>query len=78
MEKRKEIVEDTKHIGIWIRVSTEDQVQGESPVHHERRARLYGEAKGWKVTKVYRLEVVGGKAVMVHPEAKRVVSPTQT
>jgi site-specific DNA recombinase len=28
----------TKNIGIWVRVSTEDQVKGDSPEHHERRA----------------------------------------
>ena len=30
---------DAKRVGIWIRVSTEDQAQGESPEHHETRAR---------------------------------------
>jgi len=73
MAKRKEIAEGVKHVGIWIRVSTEDQVQGDSPEHHERRARLYAEAKGWKVNEVYRLEAVSGKAVMAHPEAKRML-----
>jgi site-specific DNA recombinase len=29
----------SKSVGIWIRVSTEDQAHGESPEHHERRAR---------------------------------------
>jgi site-specific DNA recombinase len=29
-----------KTVGIWIRVSTEDQAKGESPEHHEKRARL--------------------------------------
>ena len=38
---------EPKRVGIWIRVSTEDQVRGESPETHERRARLYAEAKGW-------------------------------
>lgn len=28
-----------KRVGIWLRVSTEDQVRGESPEHHEKRAR---------------------------------------
>ena len=28
-----------KRVGIWIRVSTEDQAKGESPEHHEQRAR---------------------------------------
>jgi hypothetical protein len=27
-----------KPVGIWIRVSTEDQVKGESPEHYEKRA----------------------------------------
>ena len=63
-----------KPVGIWIRVSTEDQAQGDSPEHHERRARLYAEAKGWGVREVYRLEAVSGKAVMEHPEAKRMLA----
>jgi ribosomal protein L39E len=46
---KKQNVIDSKRIGIWIRVLTEDQVRGESPEHHERRARLYAEAKGWNV-----------------------------
>jgi site-specific DNA recombinase len=64
-------VEKAKRVGIWIRVSTEDQVRGESPETHERRARLYAEAKGWEVIEVYRLEAVSGKTVREHPEAKR-------
>ncbi len=56
-------VEPEKKIGIWIRVSTEEQVKGESPEHHERRARLYAESKGWTVETVYHLEAVSGKSV---------------
>jgi site-specific DNA recombinase len=63
-----------KKIGIWLRVSTEMQVESESPEHHEKRARLYAEAKGWDVVEVYRLEAVSGKAVMEHPETKRMLS----
>ena len=40
---------NTKTVGIWIRVSTEDQAHGESPDHHERRARAYAEGRGWIV-----------------------------
>ncbi|NWG53221.1 MAG: recombinase family protein [Hydrogenophilaceae bacterium] len=60
-------------VGIWIRVSTEDQAQGESPAHHEKRARLYAEAKGWQVATLYDLSGVSGKSVMEHPEAKRML-----
>ena len=66
--------QDARAVGIWIRVSTEDQVRGESPEHHEKRARAYCEAKGWRVATVYRLEAVSGKAVMGHPDAVRMLA----
>lgn len=64
---------EAKTVGVWIRVSTEDQAQGESPAHHEKRARLYAEAKGWEVATLYDLSGVSGKSVMEHPEAKRML-----
>lgn len=66
--------EESKRVGIWIRVSTDDQVRGESPEHHERRARLYAEAKDWTVVTVYRLDATSGKTVVEHPEAKRMLA----
>ena len=62
-----------KVVGIWIRVSTEDQARGESPEHHERRARAYAESKDWKVKEVYHLEAVSGKSVKDHPETQRML-----
>ena len=62
-----------KRVGIWLRVSTEDQVRGESPETHERRARLYAEAKGWNVIEIYRLDAVSGKTVKEHAETKRML-----
>jgi site-specific DNA recombinase len=66
-------VEKTKSVGIWIRVSTEDQAKGESPEHHEKRARYYAESKGWQVKEVYHLEAVSGKSVMSHAETQRML-----
>jgi site-specific DNA recombinase len=63
----------SKPVGIWIRVSTEDQARGDSPEHHEKRARHYAEAKGWRVREVYHLEAVSGKSVFGHPETKRML-----
>src|SRR5229473_290854 len=63
-----------KEVGIWIRVSTEDQAKGESPEHHEKRACYYAESKGWLVKEAYHLEAVSGKSVKDHPEAKRMLS----
>lgn len=68
------MADQQKSVGIWIRVSTEDQVQGESPEHHERRARYYAESKNWNVAEVYRLEAVSGKSVMDHAETKRMLA----
>jgi site-specific DNA recombinase len=66
-------MEKGKAVGIWIRVSTEDQAKGESPEHHEKRARYYAESKDWKVREVYRLEAVSGKSVMGHSETQRML-----
>lgn len=62
-----------KPVGIWIRVSTEDQARGESPEHHEKRARFYAESKGWEVREIYHLEAVSGKSVKEHPETQRML-----
>lgn len=63
-----------KPVGIWIRVSTEDQARGESPEHHEKRARDYAALKGWRIRDVYHLEAVSGKSVMGTAEAKRMLA----
>ena len=63
-----------KSVGIWIRVSTDDQAQGESPEHHEHRAREYAKFNGWTVKEVYDLAGVSGKTVMDHPETKRMLA----
>lgn len=74
MRTQQNVPEDSKRVGIWIRVSTEEQVKGESPEHHERRARLYAEAKGWNVIEVYRLDALSGKTVKEYPETKRMLA----
>ena len=64
----------TKSVGIWIRVSTEDQAKGESPEHHLARGRAYAAAKGWTAKEVYDLAGVSGKSVIEHAEAKRMMA----
>ena len=80
MDRRvsKNAISTTKNVGIWLRVSTEDQAKGESPLHHEKRARLYAEAKDWNVVEVYHLEGVSGKSVSAHPEAKRMMADVRS
>lgn len=67
----------TKNIGIWIRVSTEMQVKDESPEIHEKRARMYAEAKGWNVVTVYRLDALSGKSILEYTETKRMLKDIQ-
>ena len=62
-----------KRVGIWIRVSTEQQGQSESPENHERRAREYAQLRGWCVAEVYRLAGVSGAVSLDHSEAKRML-----
>lgn len=66
-------METSKNVGIWIRVSTDLQVDSESPEHHEERARQYAKAKGWNVVKVYRLDALSGKSVMGYQETKEML-----
>ena len=73
MKENSSSKELPKQIGIWIRVSTEDQAQGDSPKHHEMRARHYAAAKGWIVREIYDLAGVSGKSVIEHPETKRML-----
>jgi len=66
-------MEKVKPVGIWIRVSTEDQARGDSPEHHEKRASFYAESKGWQVKEVYHLEAVSGKSVIDLPETQKML-----
>src|SRR4051812_31900206 len=67
-----------KRVGIWIRVSTDDQAKGESPEHHEKRARAYAESKDWEVVDLYDLAGVSGKSVMQHPECRRMLADVKS
>jgi site-specific DNA recombinase len=62
-----------KRVGIWIRVSSEEQAQGDSPAHHLARAEMYCASRSWKVVEVYDLAGVSGKSVIDHPEAERMM-----
>lgn len=69
----KSVTTPGKRVGIWIRVSTEDQAQGESPEVHRIRAERYAEFQGWTVVEVYDLAGVSGKSVWEHPECQRML-----
>jgi site-specific DNA recombinase len=60
-------------IGVWIRVSTDDQAKGESPEHHRARAKANAELRGYEIRETYDLAGVSGKSVKDHPEAKRMM-----
>jgi len=66
------------NVGIWIRVSTDDQAKGESPKTHETRARMYAELKNWTVLEMYDLSGVSGKSIIDHLECKRMLNDVST
>ena len=70
----KENIVLNKPVGIWIRVSSEDQARGESPAHHLERAKAYAIARGWTIKEVYDLAGISGKSVKEHPEARRMLA----
>lgn len=63
-----------KQVGIWIRVSTEDQKKGDSPEHHLDQAKTYAKLHDYEVVEIYDLSGVSGKTVKEHPECKRMLS----
>lgn len=64
---------DKKRVGIWVRVSTDRQVEGDSPEHHEQRARHYAQLQDWAVIELYRLDAMSGKTVWEYPDTKRML-----
>ena len=62
-----------KDVGVFIRVSTEEQAQGESPENHKLRAEAYAQAKGWNVVETYDLAGLSGKSIIKHPETIRML-----
>lgn len=59
-----------KRVGIWIRVSSQDQKRGDSPEHHLERAQTYAKLYNYEVTEIYDLTGVSGKTVKDHPECQ--------
>ena len=62
-----------KRVGIWIRVSTEDQKRGDSPEHHLDQAKTYAKLHSYEVVEIYDLTGVSGKTVKEHPECQRML-----
>jgi site-specific DNA recombinase len=69
---------EAKKVGIWVRVSTEMQVDSESPAVHEERARTYAKYKQWEVAAVYKLDGVSGKSTFELPETKRMLDDVKS
>ncbi len=67
-----------KNIGVWVRVSTSHQVEKDSHVHHEIRAKNFAKARGWKVAKIYKLEALSGKSIMDYPETQLMLNDIKT
>lgn len=54
-------------VGLFIRVSTLDQVNNTDSVEtHIERGKMYAQSKGWEVVKIYNLAGVSGKSTIKH------------
>lgn len=62
-----------KRVGIWIRVSTEDQKRGDSPEHHLDQAQTYAKLHNYDVVEIYDLTGLSGKTVKEYPETQRML-----
>jgi site-specific DNA recombinase len=61
-------------VGLFIRVSTLDQVNNTDSVEtHIERGKLYAKSKGWEVTKIYNLAGVSGKSTIKHKESQQML-----
>ncbi|WP_394692368.1 recombinase family protein [Hyphobacterium sp.] len=65
-------------VGVWIRVSTEDQAKGDSPGIHRARAEQYAAFKGWEIVEYYDLSGVSGKGIINQPEALRMLEDVKS
>ncbi|WP_340201976.1 recombinase family protein [Ascidiimonas sp. W6] len=67
-----------KVIGIWVRVSSTMQVDKESHLHHEMRAKSFVKSRDWKIGKIYRLEALSGKSIMGYEQTKQMLHDVKT
>jgi len=67
-----------KTIGIWVRVSSTMQVDKESHLHHEMRAKSFVKSRDWKIGKIYRLEALSGKSIMGYEQTKQMLQDIKT
>ena len=74
MKENHALPQAPKEVGVWIRVSSDEQAKGESPEHHLERARARAALEGWKIKEIYNLSGVSGKSVKDHPECKRMLA----
>jgi len=65
-------------VGVWIRVSTEDQAKGDSPSIHRARAEQYAAYKDWEIVEYYDLSGVSGKGVISQPETLRMLDDVKS
>ena len=73
MKENQALPKAPQEIGVWIRVSSDEQAKGEGPEHHLVRARARAASQGWIIKEVYNLCGVSGKTVKDHPECKRMM-----
>ena len=69
------MVENKLNAGLYVRVSTEKQVQeGYSVAAQKTNLTKFVEGQGWKVFDIYADEGISGKNIQDRPEVKRLIN----
>ncbi len=65
------------NIGVWIRVSTDDQAKSDSPEIHALRAKEFCRQQKYKIVKTYDLSGVSGKSVLKNAECMKMFADVE-
>ena len=69
--------EEIKKVCIYIRVSTEEQIDGYSLSAQVNTLRQYAELQGWSVIRIYADEGISGKSITGRPQLQQLISDIQ-
>lgn len=68
---------EIRKVCVYIRVSTEEQVEGYSLNAQVNTLRQYADLQGWDITKVYADEGISGKSISGRPQLQQLINDIQ-
>ena len=65
-------------VGVWIRVSTDNQANSDSPEHHKIRAEAYAQFNDWEIVTYYYLEGYSGGTIKDYAQTQAMLLDIKT